>query len=249
MPQKNRSRPRAKKQALRSVSSREFLRNALRHLGRLLRWCILPAFFLLGVLPILAWFVAPPSTLMWARWLSDQPVERHAIPMEKMGRFIPQMVLAAEDARYCQHAGVDWAEMGKVVASTGMDGPARGASTIPMQTAKNLYLWHGRSYVRKGLEIPLAYWLSLTWSKRQMLEIYLNMAEWGDGIFGVESAARHYFNKHASELTREQVALLITTLPDPLRRNPAKPGPAHRAMAAALTRRALREGGVDDCLE
>lgn len=205
-------------------------------------------FIALGVLPALAWFVAPPSTLMWARWLRGQPVERYAIPMGKMGKFIPQMVLVAEDARYCLHAGVDWAEMGKVVASTGMDGPARGASTIPMQTAKNLYLWHGRSYVRKGLEIPLAYWLSQTWSKRRMLEVYLNMAEWGDGIFGIETAARYYFGKSASLLTQGQVALLITALPDPLRRNPAKPGPGHRGMAAALAQRSMREGGVDECL-
>jgi monofunctional biosynthetic peptidoglycan transglycosylase len=213
---------------------------------RFARWLILPLFFLLGVLPALAWFVAPPSTLMWGRWLTGQAVERHAVPLERMGR-IPQMVIAAEDARFCQHRGVDWVEMQKVVAATTMDGPARGASTIPMQTAKNLYLWPGRSYVRKGLEIPLAYWLSAVWSKRRMLEIYLNMAEWGDGIFGVEAAARRYFRKPASQLSRMEAALLITTLPDPLDRNPMRPGSGHRAMAAALTARAVREGTVDAC--
>lgn len=218
-------------------------------LKALLRGMVLPLFFLLGVLPGLAWFVAPPSTLMWARWLSGQPVERHALPLEKMGRIIPAMVIAAEDARFCQHRGVDWTEMGKVVAATGLDGPARGASTIPMQTAKNLYLWNGRSYIRKGLEIPLAYWLSLTWSKRRMLEIYLNMAEWDAGIFGVEAAARHYFHRPASELTREQAALLITALPDPLGRNPAKPGPGHHALAAALAARFAREGANEACLK
>jgi monofunctional biosynthetic peptidoglycan transglycosylase len=198
---------------------------------------LLPAFFLLGVLPGLAWFVAPPSTLMWARWLSGQSVERYALPLEEMGSLLPAMTITAEDARYCQHRGVDWAEMGKVVAATDRDGPARGASTIPMQTAKNLYLWHGRSYLRKGLEIPLAYWLSAVWSKRRMLEIYLNMAEWGEGVFGVEAAAQQYFGRSASELTKEQAALLITALPDPLRRNPARPSPAHRALAAALRAR------------
>lgn len=215
---------------------------------KILCWLPLPLFLLLGVLPVLAWFVAPPSTLMWGRWLSGKSVERHALPLVRMGH-VPQMVIAAEDARFCLHRGVDWVEMHKVVASTTLDGPARGASTIPMQLAKNLYLWPGRSYLRKGLEIPLAYWLSAVWSKRRMLEIYLNMAEWGEGIFGIEAAARHYFRKSAARLSRREAALLITTLPDPLDRNPARPSPGHRALATALATRASREGAVDACVK
>ncbi|MBY0354307.1 MAG: transglycosylase domain-containing protein [Rickettsiales bacterium] len=205
------------------------------------------AFVLFVILPVLALFVSPPSTLMLGRWMTGQRVERHAVPLARMGRFIPQMVLVAEDARFCLHSGVDWQEMSKVINDT--SGPRRGASTLPMQTAKNLYLWPGRSYVRKALEIPLAYGLSALWSKRRMLEIYLNMAEWGEGIFGVEAAAQHYFHTSSDRLTRQQVAQLITALPDPLHRNAAKPTHRHLALARALMARVGREPHVMKCIE
>lgn len=221
------------------------------HGRRLTRWVRrLGLFLFVGfvILPILAWFVAPPSTLMLGRWVIGEPVRREAVKLERMGRIIPRLLLIAEDTRFCIHAGVDWQEMSKVLARSGKEGPKRGASTLPMQVAKNLYLWPGRSYVRKGLEIPIAYWLSAVWSKRQMLEVYLNIAEWGDGIFGIESAAQYYFHRATSELSQNQAALLITALPDPVHRNPARAGKGHRALAARLLSRAMHETIDAGCL-
>lgn len=180
----------------------------------------------------LAYAVLPPvSTLMLGRWLSGGSVERSFVGIEAIAPALPAAVIAAEDARFCQHAGVDWGAIREVVEDAGEDGPSRGASTIPMQVAKNLFLWPSRSYLRKGLELPLALWLDLAWSKRRMMEIYLNVAEWGDGIFGAEAAAQAYFRKPARDLTRREAALLAKALPNPLRRNPARPSPGLRRLA------------------
>ena len=108
------------------------------------------------------------------------------------------------------------------------DGPSRGASTITMQVARNLLLWNGRSFIRKGLEIPLALLIDAVWTKKRVLEVYLNIAEWGDGIFGAQAAARRDFNKPASQLTAREASLLATALPNPFLRHPAKPSRGHR---------------------
>jgi monofunctional glycosyltransferase len=117
-----------------------------------------------------------------------------------------------------------------------------------MQTAKNLFLWQGRSVLRKGVEIPMALVLGQVWSKARTLEIYLNIAEWGDGLFGVEAAAQHYFHKKASRLDAREAALLATALPNPIKRDPAHPSPLQRRLAAGLMARA--EGGSEllNCL-
>ena len=126
------------------------------------------------------------------------------------------------------------------------DGPSRGASTIPMQVAKNLFLWPSRSYIRKGLEIPLALFLDVVWSKRRMMEIYLNIAEWGEGVFGAEAAARTRFGKPARDLTRREAALLATSLPNPRLRNPTRPSPRQRTLAATIMAR--MDGAATSCL-
>ena len=108
----------------------------------------------------------------------------------------------------------------------------RGASTIPMQTAKNLFLWTGRSFLRKALEMPIAYLMSLIWSKRRMMEVYLNLAEWGPGVFGAEAASRYHFHKSAAALNRHEAALLAAALPSPRVRNPRKPAPGSPASPA-----------------
>ena len=180
----------------------------------------------------LAYTILPPvSTLMLGRTLTGKPVARTFVGLDSISPYLPAAVIAAEDARFCQHAGVDWRALREVVEDADEDGPSRGASTIPMQTAKNLLLWPSRSYIRKGLELPLALWLDLAWSKRRMMEIYLNIAEWGEGIFGAEAAARAYFRKSAKDLTRREAALLAKALPSPLRRNPGRPSPGHRRLA------------------
>jgi monofunctional biosynthetic peptidoglycan transglycosylase len=129
------------------------------------------------------------------------------------------------------------------------DGTSRGASTISMQTAKNLFLWNSRSYVRKGIEIPLALTLDAVWPKRRVLEVYLNVAEWGEGLFGAEAAARRYFGRSAADLTPRQAALLAAALPNPRMRDPRKPQRRHAMLAALVERRAKGAAPWMDCLK
>ncbi|TVR09428.1 MAG: monofunctional biosynthetic peptidoglycan transglycosylase [Salinarimonadaceae bacterium] len=199
------------------------------------------AFLALSILYIV---VTPPSTIMLGRWATLQPVERTVVPLERISPHLQLMVVASEDGQFCAHRGVDWSELAFVLER----GESRGASTIPMQTAKNLFLWPQRSYVRKALEIPIAIWIDLVWSKRRMLEIYLNVAEWDEGVFGAEAAARHYFNKSAADLTRREAALLATALPAPKSRNPRAPSAGHARLADRLAARGARSGWIVACL-
>jgi monofunctional biosynthetic peptidoglycan transglycosylase len=216
----------------------------MRRLIRLLVVLLL-AYPVLVVGLALAYLVVPPvSTLMLSRWLSGQGAERTYVPLSAISRQLPAAVIASEDARFCQHGGVDWSALHEVISDE--DGPSRGASTIPMQVAKNLFLWPSRSYVRKALEIPLALVLDLIWSKRRMIEIYLNIAEWGEGTFGAEAAARRHFGKSARELTRREAALLAASLPNPLVRNPGRPSVRLRALAGRV--QARMEGTPVECL-
>jgi monofunctional biosynthetic peptidoglycan transglycosylase len=194
-------------------------------------------------------FVPPVSTLMLARWLEGEPVDRQYVPLERISSFLRADVIVSEDARFCEHEGVDWGALREVMDKAKEAGPSRGASTIPMQTAKNLFLWPSRSYIRKAIEIPLALALDLAWSKRRILEVYLNLAEWGDGIFGAEAAARHYFHKGADRLDAREAALLATALPNPRLRNPAKPSPRHAGLAARIMARARGAGSLVECVK
>lgn len=193
-------------------------------------------------------FVPPVSTLMLARWIEGEAVERRYVPLDRISKELQKAVIVSEDARFCEHAGVDFGALHEVLGEGGESGPARGASTIAMQTAKNLFLWPSRSYVRKAIEIPLALLIGLEWPKRRILEVYLNLAEWGEGIFGSEAAAQHYFGKSAAELGARESALLATALPNPRRRNAARPRPGHAALAARITARA-RAAPPLACLE
>lgn len=196
------------------------------------------------VLTIVYNIVPPVSTLMLARWASLRPVERDWVPLDRVAPVLVRSVLASEDARFCQHMGVDLVELNNVIdESDGLDAP-RGASTITMQLAKNLFLWNGRSVIRKGLEFPLALYINFVMSKRRQMEIYLNIAEWGpNGEFGIEAASRRAFGKPAADLSARQAALLAVMLPNPHRRDAAKPGAGVSRLAARLQARIPREGG------
>ena len=194
-------------------------------------------------------FQPPISTLMIARWLEGETVERHYVPLERISVFLRAAVIVSEDARFCEHNGVDWGALREVLDRPGANGPKRGASTIPMQTAKNLFLWPSRSYVRKAIEIPLALLIDLEWPKRRILEVYLNLAEWGEGIYGAEAAARHYFHKSADKLDAREAALLATALPNPLHRNPARPSPRHGGLATRVMGHARTAGPLVECVE
>ncbi|WP_246733162.1 monofunctional biosynthetic peptidoglycan transglycosylase [Methylobacterium sp. BTF04] len=190
--------------------------------------------------------LTPPSTLMLGRWLTLRPVERDPVGLSAISPHLVQAVIASEDQRYCLHNGVDWSALRDVVDDD--EGPSRGASTISMQTVKNVFLWPGRSFIRKALEIPLALVADALWGKRRMMEIYLNVAEWGDGVFGAEAAARRWFGKSARDLTRGEAALLAAVLPNPIQRNPALPSRGVRAAAGRIQARTNGVTGLMGCL-
>ncbi|MGE3646120.1 MAG: monofunctional biosynthetic peptidoglycan transglycosylase [Beijerinckiaceae bacterium] len=220
-------------------------------LRRLLRWIFRLALLLLLLLAglVALWAVAPPvSTLMLGRWAAFRPVERQWVPLERISPNLIAAVVMSEDGQFCRHNGVDWKALDEQINAE--DGPARGASTIPMQVAKNLFLWPQRSFIRKGLELPLALVLAKAWPRRRILEVYLNIAEWGDrGLFGAEAAARRYFGKSAVNLTRREAALLATALPNPFIRNPARPRRHHLKLAQINMARARGAGPWLDCLK
>jgi monofunctional glycosyltransferase len=221
-------------------------------LGRALRgaaMALLALILLPYVLTLVYILVNPPSTLMVWRWVRGAPVERIFVPLANLSPVLPLAVLVAEDARFCSHSGVDWSELREAIEEADDITEARGGSTITQQVAKNLFLWHGRSFVRKALEFPLAMWIDLVMSKRRILEIYLNIAEWGpDGQFGAEAGARHAFGKSARDLSAREAALLASTLPNPLRRSAARPSATVRRLAGTYEARARRAGGLTDCL-
>ncbi|MET3692947.1 monofunctional biosynthetic peptidoglycan transglycosylase [Methylobacterium goesingense] len=191
--------------------------------------------------------LTPPSTLMLGRWLTLKSVDRQVVGLDAISPYLIQAVVASEDQRYCLHDGVDWGALRDVVDDE--EGPSRGASTIPMQTVKNVFLWPGRSVIRKALEIPLAVVADTLWGKPRTMEIYLNIAEWGDGVFGAEAAAQRWFGKPARALTRGEAALLAAVLPNPILRNPALPSRGVRAQAARIQARMNGVGGLMGCLK
>lgn len=193
-------------------------------------------------------FLTPVSTLMLARWVEREPVERQYVPLERISPNLRSAVIVSEDALFCRHRGVDWGALREVIEVAEADGPARGASTITMQTAKNLFLWPSRSFIRKGIEIPLALVIDFVWPKRRILEVYLNIAEWGEGVFGAEAAARRYFHKGADSLDPREAALLAAALPNPRRRNPARPTRRLAAHAAHIMARARTAEALAGCV-
>ncbi len=191
--------------------------------------------------------VHPVSTLMLAAWLSGGEVDRRWVEIEDVAPVLLHSVIMSEDGQFCSHRGVDWRELNAVIDNA-LDGEkVRGASTLTMQTAKNLFLWNGRSYVRKAAEIPIAVYLELALPKKRILEIYLNIAEWGDGVFGIEAAAQRHFGRPAAKLTARQAALLAASLPNPIERNAARPGPGLQRLAGVIERRARKAGGYVGC--
>src|SRR5476649_2109958 len=221
--------------------------------GRVLRWALLMAIGVL-LLPYLLTplyrFVPPVSTPMVWRWLTGERVTRTFVPIGAMAPILPRTVIVAEDARFCTHSGVDWQEIRDAIEDADDLDAVRGGSTITQQTAKNLFLWPGRSFVRKALEFPLSMWIDLVLPKRRVLEIYLNIAEWGpNGEFGVEAGARRAFGKSARDLSASEASLLSAVLPNPVRRNARQPRPGVRRIAGIHeTRAAAAAASLDACV-
>ncbi len=194
-------------------------------------------------------FIDPVSTPMLWRWVTGQRVERILVPLGHIAPTLPLAVIVAEDGSFCRNRGIDLGAMREALRQYDEGGDARGASTITQQTVKNLFLWEGSSYLRKALEIPLALWLNLVLPKRRIMEIYLNVAEWGpNGEFGVEAGARFAFGRSARDLDTHEAAELAAILPNPHLRSARIPGILVRRLAALYQRRAEEFPGRAACL-
>lgn len=178
------------------------------------------------------WFPVPVTPLMVIRTVQQAAAGKEIrmqhdwVAMKKISPNLQLAVIASEDQNFVNHWGFDLEAIDKAIKdSEKRNRKPRGASTISQQTAKNLFLWPGRSWVRKGLEVWFTGWIELLWSKKRILQVYLNIIEMGDGIYGAEAAARHFFGVPAEKLTSRQAATLAAVLPNPRRYNAASPGP------------------------
>lgn len=182
--------------------------------------------------------------------LSGRQIDQRWVPLAHISPNLVRAVIHSEDARFCGHWGIDPIELRAAVrrSQNGQVGAVRGASTISMQVVKNLMLWPDQSLARKGLELVITPVMELVWPKRRILEVYLNIAEWGPGIFGAEAAARRHFGKSAARLTRRQAALLAAALPNPIRRRPARPTANLNRRARTIARRASARGLNVSCV-
>jgi monofunctional biosynthetic peptidoglycan transglycosylase len=220
-----------------------------RWIKRLLKWAVIIIVLPYALILLYAIdFVRPLSTLMLWDLATLKGYDRQWVEFEDISPNLVQSVMMSEDGQFCAHYGVDMRQLRGVVEDA-LDGEAtRGASTIPMQTAKNLFLWNGRSFLRKGMELPLAMAADAVWSKKRMMEIYLNVAEWGPGIYGIEAAAQHHFKTSAKKLSKKQSALLAVSLPNPITRIASKPSRGMSRLANLIQRRANASGEYIKCL-
>ena len=215
------------------------------------RWAVRSTFGLVGLvlLTLVTYrFVDPPITpYMLHETLRLRGIERDWIPMDRIAPVMARSTVAAEDANFCHHWGFDIDEIRAALE----EGAGRGASTISQQVVKNVVLWQGRSWLRKALEGMMTPVLEAVWPKRRILEVYLNIAEFDEGVFGVEAASQRYFGIPASKLSATQAAYLTTVLPDPKRRSAAEPtvSQRRRAIAVADGAETIRADGRDDCFK
>jgi len=224
-------------------------------IGRLFRLAMMLVlvFGLIGPIAVTALyrFVPPPITyLMIERLFEGKGFDRRWRPLDEMSPRLVRAVIAAEDARFCQHHGFDFEAMEKAMEANAKGKKLRGGSTISQQTAKNVFLWPDRSYVRKGLEAYFTVLIETIWGKRRIMEVYLNSIEWGPGIYGAEAAALKNFGVGADKLTAAQSARLAAILPSPLKWKAAKPGPYVRKRSGKITRAAgtVRRDGLAACV-
>jgi monofunctional glycosyltransferase len=221
-------------------------------LGRILRRAFIAVLVLAaGVLSLILlyrWIDPPVTPLMLLRYPEAGRIDRMPMPLHAISRDLQHAVIASEDNRFCRHHGVDWGAVNDAVEEYDVQGRLRGASTITMQVARNLFLWPGGGFFRKGIEVILALAIDALLPKRRILEIYLNVAEWGDGIYGAEAASRAYFRSSAARLSRHDAALLAAVLPNPRRWTPAWPSNYIVERAAVIDGRIGQLGGYYECL-
>ena len=194
--------------------------------------------------------IPPPVTLlMMTRLFEGEGLHVRWRGLNDMTPDLVDAVIAAEDARFCEHDGFDLEAIEQAMEENARGGRIRGASTITQQTAKNVFLWPGRDWIRKGLEAGYTVLIEAIWPKRRIVEVYLNVAEMGPGVYGAEAAARHWFGKSASELTRTEAARLAAILPNPREYNASNPGPYVRRRTRSILGNmgTIRAEGLSSC--
>ena len=209
-------------------------RRRVRPLAFLRRWLVrtvLGAVVFLALSVVAYRWVNPPLTIyIWQEQRRLGEVAQDWVPMVRIAPVMARSVVAAEDANFCLHWGFDMGAIRDAIA----EGAGRGASTLSQQVVKNVWLWHGRTWTRKALEAAITPAMEAVWPKRRIIEVYLNIAEFDEGVFGVEAAARHYFGVAAADLSAVQAARLAAVLPDPKGRSASRPSAALRQRAAAI---------------
>ncbi|WP_339913629.1 monofunctional biosynthetic peptidoglycan transglycosylase [uncultured Brevundimonas sp.] len=220
-----------------------------------LKQSILLTVLILALLPIggvlVHALVPPPTTFLMVRQaIAGSGLDYRWRALDRISPRLVEAVIASEDARFCAHDGFDFKAIEKAMDSNARGRRVRGASTISQQTAKNVFLWPGRSWVRKGLEAGYTVLIETVWSKRRIMEVYLNVAEWAPGVYGAEAAAHHWYGKGADQLTAGEAARLAAILPSPRRYKASPPGPyvrrrASRVQAAMGT---VRNEGLAACV-
>ena len=224
----------------------------IRALGRLaFRWILLLIAGSMAITIIFRWLPVPCSSLMIQQqvaslWQQDKEYRfRYRwVELGKISPSAPLAVIASEDQKFLNHLGFDFEAIEKAWEHNQRRKRVHGASTISQQLAKNLFLWPGRSFIRKGLEVYFTLLLEGLWPKRRIIEVYLNVVEFGPGLFGVEAASKAYFRKPAARLSSAEAALLAATLPSPLRANPARPTGYLRQRAAQIQQQMQLMGGL-----
>ncbi len=191
----------------------------------------------------------PLTPLMVIRLAQGEGFSKDWVPLSEISPFLAQAVVAGEDNRFCEHGGYDWTAL-QAAFSDYLEGDRlRGASTISMQTAKNVFLWDGRNLLRKLLEAPLTLLIEGIWPKERIVEVYLNVVEFGPGIYGAEAAARDHFGKPAAKLTRFEATLLAAVLPSPRTRSASQPTGSLRSRARTIAKRIDQLGPLLDCVK
>ena len=235
-------------------------KNKRKWLRRLFIWT--PLFFCFASIAqvlVLKWLDPWASSFMVSRQLNAymQADWKFAVDyrwrnLDKISMHLPLAVVAAEDQKFPEHHGFDFTSIEKAYKSNLRGKKVRGGSTISQQSAKNLFLWSGRSYVRKVLEAWYTFWIELLWSKKRILEVYVNVVEFGDGVYGAEAASKRFFNKSAQALSKTQSAQLAAVLPNPKKYNAKSPGPYVKRRTQAIERQMRALGGssyLEECCQ
>lgn len=224
-------------------------------LGRLLRGVLLLVlvFGLIGPVMVttIYRFVPPPVTwLMIQRVFEGKGFDRRWRSLDDMSPKLVRAVIAAEDAKFCDHNGFDFDAMEKAFESNAKGRKLRGGSTISQQTAKNVFLWQGGGYFRKGLEAWFTFWIEMVWGKRRIMEVYLNVAETGIGTYGAEAGSQRYFGHSAARMSRDEASRMAAALPSPKKRSVKGPGGWLASHGNRIERRigTVRRDGLDACV-